>query len=312
MSSILRAPLAIISRLYRFAAYVYRFAVYVQWVVRPAFRVAANTSERVSVARFALQLIAVRAIAVIVRLAQGSLLQDDTSVMLRGTRYYVGVRANELALFGEIYNDRAYDQVADFVPKAGWILFDVGANIGVYAVQQALRGARVYAFEPNPDCHRRLARTIRVNGLQDKITLSETALGAARATGTMVIADGFTPGGSVVALGDAPPEQSGMIQIRPLDEVTSELAVGRIDLLKIDTEGAEEDVLRGASHTLPIVKRIVLEYHSHSQLERIKTIVAEHGFREVLKMDEDPKAGRGVFYAKKDGLGAEHGDQASG
>jgi hypothetical protein len=65
---------------------------------------------------------------------------------------------------------KVYERLADFVTQAGWVVFDVGANAGVYAVQQAAAGAHVYAFEPNPNCYRRLVKSVRLNNLESRVT----------------------------------------------------------------------------------------------------------------------------------------------
>jgi FkbM family methyltransferase len=108
------------------------------------------------------------------------------------------VNSHETALFEEIYKDRGYEMVGDFVPKAGWTVFDVGANVGIFAVQEALRGAHVYAFEPNPDCYRRLTWTVEANNLCTKISAFNVAVAATPGSGTMLIERGFTLGGTIM------------------------------------------------------------------------------------------------------------------
>src|SRR5207248_9506229 len=172
-----------------------------------------------------------------------------------------GLEAREFAVFEEIYVDHDYDRLADFIPQRGWIVFDVGANVGVFAVQQARRGAFVYAFEPNPDSYRRLAKTVATNGIGGAVTLFNVALGAAPGTGRLVVPSGWTTVGSIERVDGKPAESAGTVTITALDRVVPEVGVAAIDLLKIDTEGAELEVLRGAERTLDVVVRLVVEHH---------------------------------------------------
>lgn len=287
------------TRLYRFVRYVFRFAAYVQLISQPAFRLAQNPAEKATVMRFAFRLTLFRAASVVSRLLQRVTTREDTSLTLQGIKYSVGINSHETTVFGEIYHDRGYEKVTDFVPKAGWAVVDVGANVGIFAVQQALRGARVYAFEPNPDCYRRLTWTVDANKLSDSITTYNLAIGAAQGIGAMVVERGFTLGGMIQPQEAANLTDQIAIPITSLDEVIPTLDVVRIDLLKVDTEGAEVAVLRGAQRTLGIVDRVIMEYHSHDLSRQVKALLHEQGFVLVRQDDHDPVVGRGILYARR-------------
>jgi hypothetical protein len=64
--------------------------------------------------------------------------------------------------------------------------------------------------------------------------------------------------------------------------------MSRIDLLKVDVEGAEMEVLRGASRVLGITQRIVLEFHSHALLLQVQEILARNGFVIELNVEYYP------------------------
>ncbi len=97
----------------------------------------------------------------------------------------------------------------------------------------------------------------------------------------MEVAKGGTTGGTVLAGGVG--ESAKSVSITTLDQIVPALAVSRIDLLKIDVEGAEVEVLRGAAHELRTTQRIVLEYHSREWLRQCEELLNAHGFlREIL------------------------------
>jgi FkbM family methyltransferase len=207
----------------------------------------------------------------------------------------------EVFTFREVYIERVYEQEADFIPAAGWTVFDLGANIGVFTIQQALRGAHVYAFEPNPDCFRRLSRTVRENELDRHVRLFNDAVGAAPGMGVLEVPNGWSVHGIVRPRAESAPNGEPAVTITALDSIMPSLGVARIDLLKIDVEGAEVDVLRGATQTLSLVERLIVEYHSPELREKVTALLHSHGFtslRHVKARNAD--TGAGVLYARKE------------
>lgn len=288
------------ARLRAVVQYFYRFTTHLWHITSPAYKLAVNAPEKLSVTRFALKLVTLRAASVAGRFIKGHILTEDTAIVLHGTTYYVGVTSQETALFREIYDERSYDEVVDFIPRAGWTVLDIGANIGIFAIQQAQRGARIHAFEPNPDCFRRLAKAVAANKLEGKISIYNLAVAASPGSGTMIVPDGFTPGGSIVSVEDAALSEGPVFPVTSLDHFIPTSGISRIDLLKIDTEGAEVEILRGSTQTLTVVDRIVLEYHSHELLKEVRDLLDSARFEEVLHVDQDVSAGRGVLYAKRE------------
>jgi FkbM family methyltransferase len=226
---------------------------------------------------------------------------QDVSIHLYGARHVVDLLGSEIYLLDEIYRERLYDRVDDFVPAPGWTVVDVGANVGVFAVRQARRGARVLSFEPNRDCFRRLSRTVVENGLTEAISVHNHAVGAAVGVGTLSVPNNRTALGSVTPLDSASDAGPAPIRITSLDQVLPAQGVDHVDLMKIDTEGAEVDVLRGATETLRHTDRVVLEYHSEALRREVGRLLADSGFEEVLRFDTPapylPDAG--MIYARR-------------
>ena len=133
------------------------------------------------------------------------------------------------------------------------IVLDVGANEGSYAtsVLTVNRTARVFAFEPHPKTFERLARSLsKVKG----ITAINAACGSA--SGKLALYDYFESSGSQHAsLRQGVIEQihkrsssHHLVDVIDLDTFAKEHNITSIDLLKIDTEGYEYEVLKGAAH----------------------------------------------------------------
>ncbi|PWS39198.1 hypothetical protein DFH01_08170 [Falsiroseomonas bella] len=132
--------------------------------------------------------------------------------------------------------------------RRGMTFVDAGANIGAYTLPAArLVGpeGRVVSFEAHPVTYRLLARNVAENGLANVLALNE-ALG--EEAGTLTLA--FTaanPGETHVA---ADGETGAQVPVTPLDAALTARGVAGVDYLKIDVEGFELPVLRGALGTI--------------------------------------------------------------
>jgi FkbM family methyltransferase len=128
------------------------------------------------------------------------------------------------------------------------VVLDVGANVGHHTLFAATRAARVLAFEPFNDVSVRLKRKLVDNALTN-VTLIECALGDKEQSAAYVKPAGNNTGtGTFMASANAGPTLS--LPVRLGDAVLAEHDVGRVDFIKIDTEGYEPFVLRGLSKTL--------------------------------------------------------------
>lgn len=133
--------------------------------------------------------------------------------------------------------------VADSV-REGDVFVDVGANIGVYAVTAALRGARAIAYEPNEQAMAAMRRNAELNGVVQRLTCSTDALsdfdGEASFTTDLECSNQLA----------ADAARGVPVRVSKLDSSLDELRTQSVDLLKIDAEGFDEPVLRGALETL--------------------------------------------------------------
>jgi FkbM family methyltransferase len=122
---------------------------------------------------------------------------------------------------------------------------DVGANVGSYTILGgAVVGARCFAFEPVPQTFARLVENVRLNGRQDVDRCFN--LGVGDTEGTIRFTSGDDTVNHVAAEGEAVGE-TVEVRVSTLDAV---LAGVRPRLLKVDVEGYEEPVVRGAVQTL--------------------------------------------------------------
>lgn len=144
----------------------------------------------------------------------------------------------------------------------GDTFIDIGANIGWFSTLAAtLVGPKgqVHAFEPRDQTRGLLTRSIQDNGFEERVTIHGYPLAAERVeTRLLWMSDTNNPGGSRLARDDHDSFE-GMagqsVTTVPLDDVEID---GRVTLVKLDVEGAEGIVLRGARQFLTKHKPIIL------------------------------------------------------
>ena len=141
--------------------------------------------------------------------------------------------------------------------RPGMRFLDIGANVGQFTlIGAALVGAtgHVHAFEPSRLCYEYLSENIRLNNFShvaaERLALSDR-VGKAdfyaeeRENWGMSSLTAFEPADTNYAA--APPQ---VVSLTTLDAYVAAQEIERIDLIKMDAEGAELSILRGAHHTL--------------------------------------------------------------
>ena len=140
------------------------------------------------------------------------------------------------------------------------VLWDVGANIGAIALVAARLCRRVIAFEPDPRSIERLTRNVRINRAAN-VAVVPAALGDRTGTATLHQSQPLNTGMSSMI--DGRLRTANAIEIRAVsaDAFLSAQPQSAPDVMKIDVEGAEHLVLRGASALLRTrrVRAIVFE-----------------------------------------------------
>lgn len=174
------------------------------------------------------------------------------------------------------------------IPRGG-VVVDVGANIGLLmlGVARAAWPARYIAAEPSPMARAALSMNAATNGVAG-FELIPCALG--RETGEVRFNERDFLAGSHRCDGGAL-----TVPVRTLDDVADDLALDRLDLLKIDVEGMEADVLEGAADTLRRFRpTVVVEFCSYT--------LSAHGGRSPMAVAETlMRLGGGGFYAVRGG-----------
>lgn len=189
----------------------------------------------------------------------------------------VSVESGGLSAWYETSILQVYAPERRFVPQPGWAVVDVGANIGAFSVWAAGKmgaSGRLLAIEPNPVSFRELRRSL--DELAVHATAFAVACGDVEGEVTLHFQPGYTVSSSLTSFDAA--SESATVPMRRLDAILGETGISHVDLLKIDVEGAEELVLRGAGDALRRIDRVVLET-THDDIGRgVRSLMDASGF----------------------------------
>lgn len=165
--------------------------------------------------------------------------------------------------------------VLDRLLLPGMTVVDVGANIGEIALAAGVRvgsRGRVLAFEPQPRLAERLRRHAATNGLGN-VEVLEMGVSERSETATLFApAEAFDDGSQHSGLASLYPtstraEAVSQIRLVTLDRFLEDHPAERVDVIKIDVEGAELAALRGAEATLKrFHPALIIEIQQESSL----------------------------------------------
>lgn len=157
-----------------------------------------------------------------------------------------------------------YSRAIDSLVAPGSQFYDIGAHIGYYSVRLASRDVRVNAFEPCVDNQRLLRHNIERNAVESKIVLSKLALSDASGEGLLWV-DSRNTGAASLSFGCVDnPVASNDVQISTLD---AQAEGASPNMIKIDVQGAEFAVVRGAMNTIERTRPVLALEYNPSQIE---------------------------------------------
>jgi FkbM family methyltransferase len=176
-------------------------------------------------------------------------------------------------------------------------IIDIGANTGLFCLLPVLCPAvSGFAFEPNPEVYKILKRNLTLNNIDGKIRTFPLAL--SDKTESRLLKIPLSGCDSGLACLGTPMRFARFreitVPVDTLDNILARKRVSRIDLIKIDTEGCELFVLRGARETLLRFRPdILLEYNESNTLqfgykpEETARLLAEYGYSGIrVGMDD--------------------------
>ena len=137
--------------------------------------------------------------------------------------------------------------------QPGMNVLDIGAHHGLYSLLASRKvgaGGRVLAFEPSPRERLKLLRHLRLNRCRN-VQVQPCALGSAQGEADLFVVKSFSTGCNSLRPPDTPePAQMLRIPVLTLDACLRQEKMDRVDFVKLDVEGGEMEVLKGAADLL--------------------------------------------------------------
>lgn len=217
-------------------------------------------------------------------------------ILRRGPRFEAPEGVSVTRLANEIFFHRVYALPGGEIGPED-VVVDVGANVGVFSVYAAARTrGRIVAVEPFPQNVEFLRRNLRANGCE-RVEVVPSALSDHEGTLELAVAKK----GTMHSIAPAAAEGGERVKVpaTTLARIVEQRGLERIDLLKMDCEGAEGVILPTLpKDVLARVQRMALEFHDHLSPvshEALRALLEANGFSTTLRS----KAGStvGMLYA---------------
>ena len=212
----------------------------------------------------------------------------------------------------DVDSDRSEPETFEWIRqsiKENDVLWDIGANIGVFSLYAALEKKNtVLSIEPSAESYATLNANIRLNGLDQYIQAlcfagsKETSLLNLFMKDTSSGASHNSIGSNTNQFGEFEVNGFQSVIAIKLDDLFEIEGVPSPDHIKIDVDGRELEILEGAKLTLPRIQSILIEVEGKNleeNLNQIETITAEAGLEEDVSW-RDKGSGRNRLYRRKD------------
>ena len=197
---------------------------------------------------------------------------DRIYQLRNGTKFQVHYSLDAATIF-VIYIRRDYGKMPD-----NSIIVDIGANIGVYSVYSSLQGKNnlVYAYEPIKETFDHLAENIKINDCQDKIIPFNYGIASKKEKRKMYLVDSVN-NTIIESNSDLP---SVEVETITLEDIFVDNSLDKIDLLKLDCEGAEYEIFYNLpDQYFPKIKEIRMEFHGLEKGKELRAFLETKGFK---------------------------------
>jgi FkbM family methyltransferase len=214
--------------------------------------------------------------------AEGNLLKLDMRSPFRG-ELLLRERGSDVNTFTEVIQQEVYRDVIETLRNCETII-DLGANIGLATRYFAdhFPNCKILAVEPNPGTYEVLVSNVA--GLVTRArcqTLQAAVWGSEKPLAGGEVDDPYHFSAFAVYEIAAELEENSIVGW-PMSKIIAHAGFERVDLLKVDIEGAEVELFKGNVDWLHRVRTIAIEFHQNSRKEcRFDDLMKQYGFRVV-------------------------------
>jgi len=204
----------------------------------------------------------------------------ETRIKLYNSKFKTRKNSMDIAHLSNFYERATTKLLLKLNPK---VFVDVGAHVGRYSIILAKNGSRVVSIEPSKDNFRQLTENIQLNNLQNSINALNIGCSDIKETRNLFFnptQEGLT---SFIDKGEDSIKE--LHELRKLDEICENM--GPIDLIKIDVEGFELNVLKGAEDILKNKSpKLVIEITDYRQEKEIREFLNKFNYscKQVLDL----------------------------
>ena len=187
--------------------------------------------------------------------------------------------------------------IDSFIKKDNLIFWDIGANIGLYSIYNALKNksSTTISFEPSTSNLRCLSRNISINNLENKVKIFTTPITNIENKFFLMNESHFTEGGALNTFGQNynfegkkfDPEMKYQLLGTTVNYLLDNQILDVPDYIKIDVDGIEHLILEGSNKYLKNkkIKRIIVEINKNftEQYEKVLDIMKKNEFKVLNK-----------------------------
>lgn len=230
----------------------------------------------------------VRRLPLDLRLWTGGASRVDCRV--RSATISIGVRSR-MELMRVLTYERKEPETLDWIDRVvrqDDVVYDIGANVGLYSLYAAAAGARVYAFEPEALNFARLNENIVANRRSGQILAYPLGLSSALGLAELHLSE-FVHGAALHAVREqgaaagTPPAHLQGIAITSMDDLHGRFGLPAPAHVKVDVDGFEPAIIEGAVATLqdPRLRSLLIEINAGHESLALRIVAA--GFRLVTR-----------------------------
>lgn len=181
---------------------------------------------------------------------------------------------------GQFYELDFLEALETHTDRSKWVV-DVGAHIGNHTIYWSkIHKMKVLAFEPNPNTYTQLKRNLEYNDVNDLVSALNVAVGSEQGLVSFTPLQNEDPG--TYSMMRSANDASFRCRVVRLDDYLEYFATRKPGVIKIDVEGAEGEVIKGAMKVLQTYRPVVTtETMKGEELDLISALLSPLGYSPV-------------------------------